>query len=337
MNNNLKKGKKIFVVATIINVLYRVLKILIKRNDNEVLEMLLPILAISCIALYLWSTLLICRRQKVKYDVDLMPLEEVDRRVEVISKELIKTQKEVVKFNLLEEKTHIFDSKICGEYFIPEGYNKPINEETGNELFLLAQINFAQIPKIKDFPEEGLLQIFISGDDELYGLKKENGYKVVYYPTVPKDTKKGKIYNPKWTLENYLPFQTNSVYKLVGEKTTQSMQAYGENFNLFIEKNFKELLTETNKIGQKHVGYRVIQKLSFREEYIGCQCGGYPEFNKKDPRNVDSKNFEDVLLFQLRSCESIMWGNFGIGNFFISKENLKNKDFSKVLYNWDCE
>ncbi|RHO34391.1 DUF1963 domain-containing protein [Coprobacillus sp. AM17-34] len=29
-------------------------------------------------------------------------------------------------------------------------------------------------------------------------------------------------------------------------------------------------------------------------------------------------------------------GRFSVGNFFISKEDLKNKDFSHVRYYWDC-
>lgn len=32
----------------------------------------------------------------------------------------------------------------------------------------------------------------------------------------------------------------------------------------------------------------------------------------------------------------IMWGDCGVANFFIHPDDLKNKDFSKVLYNWDC-
>ncbi len=32
----------------------------------------------------------------------------------------------------------------------------------------------------------------------------------------------------------------------------------------------------------------------------------------------------------------IMWGDSGVGNFFISEENLKNLNFDDVLYNWDC-
>lgn len=30
-----------------------------------------------------------------------------------------------------------------------------------------------------------------------------------------------------------------------------------------------------------------------------------------------------------------MWGDFGVANFFISKDDLKNKNFTKILYNWD--
>jgi len=44
------------------------------------------------------------------------------------------------------------------------------------------------------------------------------------------------------------------------------------------------------------------------------------------------------LLLQLDSDDSIdlMWGDSGVGNFFIKDEDLKNLNFSNVLYNWDC-
>ena len=53
---------------------------------------------------------------------------------------------------------------------MPGDQNLPVNQKTGAPLYLLAQINFEQIPHIKDFPEKGLLQIFISGDDGVYGI-----------------------------------------------------------------------------------------------------------------------------------------------------------------------
>ncbi|MDN5490601.1 MAG: DUF1963 domain-containing protein, partial [Acinetobacter sp.] len=32
----------------------------------------------------------------------------------------------------------------------------------------------------------------------------------------------------------------------------------------------------------------------------------------------------------------IMWGDSGVGNFFIHPDDLEKRDFSKVVYNWDC-
>lgn len=49
-----------------------------------------------------------------------------------------------------------------------------------------------------------------------------------------------------------------------------------------------------------------------------------------------SKKKTKILLFQLDTVEDIMWGDSGVANFFISRDALKNKDFSKVYYNWDC-
>ncbi len=47
-----------------------------------------------------------------------------------------------------------------------------------------------------------------------------------------------------------------------------------------------------------------------------------------------------ILLFQLDSDsedgKDIMWGDAGVGNFFIHPDDLRKRDFSKVVYNWDC-
>ena len=49
-----------------------------------------------------------------------------------------------------------------------------------------------------------------------------------------------------------------------------------------------------------------------------------------------------MLLFQLDSDGSkeagdlVLWGDCGVANFFISREALRRRDFSRVCYNWDC-
>ena len=54
-------------------------------------------------------------------------------------------------------------------------------------------------------------------------------------------------------------------------------------------------------------------------------------------------DFEDYteLLFQLDSEFGtddyyILWGDCGVGNFFATKEQLRNLDFAECLYSWDC-
>ncbi len=68
---------------------------------------------------------------------------------------------------------------------------------------------------------------------------------------------------------------------------------------------------------------------------------GYADFTQFDPREGNKKLQKyDIVLLQIDSDysedECVLWGDCGIGNFFINHEDLKNKNFNDVLYNWDC-
>ena len=71
----------------------------------------------------------------------------------------------------------------------------------------------------------------------------------------------------------------------------------------------------------------------------GTHLLGWPHFTQADPREEDSPY--DTLLFQMDSDWEedetyVMWGDAGVCNFFINGEDLEKRDFSRVLYNWDC-
>ena len=71
----------------------------------------------------------------------------------------------------------------------------------------------------------------------------------------------------------------------------------------------------------------------------GHRLLGYPCFEQYDPRGENSPY--DTLLFQLDSDwteddDYVMWGDAGVGNFFIRREDLENRDFSRIFYTWDC-
>lgn len=62
------------------------------------------------------------------------------------------------------------------EYPYAENFNQ---RGTQIPMMLLAQINFEEAPKFENFPEKGILQIFINPTDDLYGADFDN-------PTVQK-------------------------------------------------------------------------------------------------------------------------------------------------------
>ena len=81
------------------------------------------------------------------------------------------------------------DSKFGGDYYLPAGGEV-------SELEFLAQINFAQVPRLKGFPERGLLQFFLrTGSDEFEGFIEDDSawhsnagfFQVRWYPEVLED------------------------------------------------------------------------------------------------------------------------------------------------------
>ena len=85
------------------------------------------------------------------------------------------------------------------------------------------------------------------------------------------------------------------------------------------------------------INYDVLERLN---SIYGHKMGGSSDFCQGDPRYDDDYKHNFQLL-QISSDfgsdgEKIMWGDAGIGHFFIDEEKLKNKDFSDILYHADC-
>ena len=99
------------------------------------------------------------------------PEDEVNVLVEEIYEALrAVSEQEIVQLTVKKGEAHLFDSKIGGPYYVPEGMEIPVDKNTDNPMFLLAQLNFTQLPMKEPFPDSGLLQIFISGDDDIYEM-----------------------------------------------------------------------------------------------------------------------------------------------------------------------
>ena len=252
------------------------------------------------------------------------------------------------------EKPSLTDSKIGGLPYWDLSQPYPADEK-GQPMQLLAQINFGAEKMDKPFPKTGLLQFFI-GLDEMFGCNfgekpDQKNYRVVYHPRIN---------------ESVTPEQVSALGApgLVDDYRTSPLE---EELAVYVERAdssandrsfvFEEAFRETVKavmgvdMGEQKsyefLDEDVYDELfeSFLETDDGCMNGGhwmlgYPSFTQEDPRSEDSPF--DTLLLQIDSMRneengySILWGDCGVANFFISRTDLEKLDFSRVLYNWDC-
>ena len=266
-----------------------------------------------------------------------------------------------VRLTPVREKCTVFDSKLGGVPYFPKGMEYPTVREgelAGKPLFLLAQLNFAQLPAVDGFPDKGILQFFAGcSDDDCYGIdfrdyQKQNGFRVIYHRDVITDESKLMSAEdmPKFD-EVFLPFNGEFHLKSNGiELSYANPEFYGfekaavNAYNKLFGTNVVSVYGSeySGEIGIRTVDnalYDAIYEVDYNQ--IHSRIGGYPFFTQDDPRPC-SEEYErcDVLLFQLDSEgdgeDEIMWGDCGVGNFFINADDLRNLDFSKVLYSWDC-
>ena len=107
-------------------------------------------------------------------------------------------------------------------------------------------------------------------------------------------------------------------------------------FGPIFVKKYNELTEDDNIEDIYDLSYDTNEMIWDHHNGDGHKIGGYPAFSQEDPRKSDSD--QTVLLLQIDSedDESIMWGDGGVCGFFCTPDDLKRRDFSKVLYNWDC-
>lgn len=230
----------------------------------------------------------------------------------------------------------LWQSKFGGDPYFPLGLQYP-KDARRKAMVLLAQINFSETPTLKSFPEKGVLQFYISGEDDLFGADLDNlanqaNFRVFYFPDVIED--ETQLVTDFDFVRRYdaCPIDKQSALIFNVQQAlipTSDYQFKSKIFNLNPEDK-RELY------GMQAEFYEAYDKLFLS---AGHKLGGYPYFTQSDPRYADQyQNGEYMLLFQMDTDNGagIMWGDCGVANFFISEKDLANKDFSKVLYHWDC-
>jgi len=257
-----------------------------------------------------------------------------------------------------ESELGVFESKLGGVPYMPADFEYPMGKSgifKGRPLRLLAQLNFEKLPHIENFPEKGILQFFCSDDEEdsAYGLDfddpiSQNGFRVLYHENIIADE---SSLMPK---EKLPVFTDNSgIFPFKGEFLLEAeaaemcpISASDYHFeNAVLEQWSKVTGKKYNSPGEADgLDYAKLWEKLYDIRACEHTCiGGYPFFTQTDSRDCSDKmRTYSVMLFQCSSSyednseDEIMWGDMGVANFFITEEDLKKRDFSKVAYNWDC-
>ncbi len=251
---------------------------------------------------------------------------ELPESLEKFRDKIEKTIKPYVKIKLKEQETMPWESKLGGNPYLEIGMEYP-KAASGENLRLLAQINFEEVPHLEFFPERGILQFFILADD-MYGLGEpctQDTFRVIYIPKVEKSEEnliKDFSFLEELEEDWYMPFSNEGKMKFSLEYMPIPWDDY----------RFNNVYSDITLTDEEDDDY--MENLNID----GCKIGGYATFTQDDPRDDKELNNFDTLLLQL-DCEKecdVMFGDSGIANFFINEEDLKKLDFTKVLYNWDC-
>ncbi|MBP5362566.1 MAG: DUF1963 domain-containing protein [Ruminococcus sp.] len=261
--------------------------------------------------------------------------------VETLAFIKMKTCKSCVKVKLVENTPGLFESKVGGLPYIPADGDIPC-DENGGALRMLAQIDCSQIKIIPDFPETGLLQFWIA-QDSAWGLDTKNGSKVIWYENVDHSVTEEQVreiidsipkpddYDDEWPVEGEFGLEFIDAGDFMPACNSSFAPFFTEEYN---SRNSEIAIEHPDDLGDD-IGEMIWEEM----DSSGNKIGGYPGFTQNDPRSADDDR--TVLLLQLDSqCEDgeshMMWGDMGMCVFLCTPEELRARDFSNVLYHWDC-
>ena len=277
-------------------------------------------------------------RQKIKLPLEL---ESYRQKIEATLKPYIKIKERA------NNRLDLWQSKFGGLPYLSKEIDYPTNSK-GEYLYLLAQINFSEVPNLQSFPKVGILQFYIL-PDEYYGRDMQapitqEDFRVLYLPEITYDSNKvitNFDFLPKLQLTtDIFPIKNSCSLEFSREIAPASIsdgkfiEHTGDRKLYELLKNNRQLWTEYAQIAD-----------------YGSKIGGYPGFGAEGDELLyyflgesfeNDKFYEDyensILLLQIDSVNSknICWKtSTGVGNFFINRTALKKLDFSEVFYTWD--
>jgi uncharacterized protein YwqG len=251
-----------------------------------------------------------------------------------------------------------WESKFLGHPYLPKDFAYP-RDRDGVTMRLLAQLNFAEMPPLPGYPKSGIVQFYISpqirtnvvfgslnedvksSEERFLQMLNQAYFRVVYHENISTDTAQLQQ-NAPFLIDNeqiVLPISTEA--RLSFSPEIGYVLADDYRFPRFFGQksfDFYDKVAGDNPSSDFQYALREAY-FKFAHKNPVAWVGGYAWFVQDDPRQI-RPNEDWLLLLEIRSASAsegaeILWGDAGIGCFFIKRDDLLRRDFSKVLYYWD--
>ena len=232
-------------------------------------------------------------------------------------------------------------SKLGGRAYWATGRDYP-RDADGRPLVLLAQIDLAEA-RLSGYPQQGLLQFFISDRGDYYGanfdddgadrmaaLARTSGFRIVHWA----DAGAAAVAPPVMAADaERLPFDPAAPRRMRFVADRESIGANDSGLEAALGGSLDELAGAYADAHPDQKREPLTDALYEALARSGHKLGGHPDFTQSDPREAGDRR---VLLLQLDSDDTMMWGDSGIANFFIDPDDLARGEFGRVAYHWDC-
>lgn len=204
-------------------------------------------------------------------------------------------------------------------------------DENGKPLRLLCAIFCSEIKGVPDFPEKGLLRFYIQ-EEPIYGMdyqqpSSQKNWRVIYDPEEPEDM-------PEPCKEEITEFPIKGCFCLTPSEASEPLAPPDYRFM----DAFNRFLLRYGRL--KPIDWDEYDMIKDRYSLRGNKLGGYMWSTQDDPRMHEVYQKYDTVLLQIDSCYrgdcQISFGDDGVAVFLIPHDKLKARDFSDVMFWWDC-
>ena len=229
--------------------------------------------------------------------------------------------------------------------YLPCGMDYPKSKTTNEPLQFLAQINFAEMPKLADFPEQGVVQFYLNMKQMDLGVDEDLehvqiNHRVVYCADV---------------IESLDHLQDTDTLKALSDMDEDETELWVtpsrwvnvsavEQYITFFDYRFAPLLFGREEVAvsanhedliEAYEQYQIPYTEQFQIEG-GHRIGGYANYLHATDNRTRMGIEDYLLLLQLDTDDGLEWCDGGIAQWYIHPDDLKHKNFSKVVFLWAC-